>query len=162
MCEKDKPHYIPTFKLNREYLESIAEENTSPRIVEDKVGLSVAEQITTFFNNNPKITREQIQNIGKHGYDEQTVIDHYDKTGELPIGRLIGEDYFEIYDKNKMLLERYKLAQQKLANGEQWQVENGDKPSDSLNAVTSAINNKPDNNAELTELFNPSVEDNNV
>lgn len=159
MCtENERPHYIPTFKLNKEYLKSIEEENTSPRIVEDKVGLSVAEQITSFFNNNPKITREQIENIGKHGYDEEAILEHYDKTGELPIGRLIGEDYFEIFDKNKILLERYKLAQQKLAKGEQWKV---DKPNDSLNAVTSAINNeKPI--AEPTDLFSPSEDNNNV
>lgn len=132
-------------KLSADQQERMYEKNSGITIVEQKTGTSVQEQISRFFRANPYISEEELSSIITRGYDDSAILAHYEKTGEMPIGRWINEDYFEVYDKNKVLLERYKLAQIKRAQGEEFKLPEGSKPSEQHDAVTYAINNEKNN-----------------
>lgn len=133
-------------RLSADQQERMYEKNSGISIVEQRTGTTVQEQLARFFRVNPHISEEQLSDKIFRGYDDQAILEHYNKTGEMPIGRWINEDYFEVYDKNKLLLERYKIAQEKMAKGEGFkQSEEGYKPSEQQDAVTYAINNERNN-----------------
>lgn len=113
---------IKTPKLTEKEVLEYAEKNNGLYLIEQTKLDTVQSQISRILMANPQISREEL--LGINNYDTEADIKHYDETGELPIGRLIGEDYFEVFDKNKLLLRKYELAQKRLERGENWKTKN--------------------------------------